>query len=194
MGAQVAPPIFLRRFHEMPSIARKRDLPFLGSSSDLSQQTQHRFPNAPGGWNPKSWVWDSAAFMANPSKVSETEQTQTRFKGPASPEEENLTLKLGGRSTLTEEPSSGSNKRVRSGSPGNNVNYPACQVDNCKADLSNSKDYHRRHKVCEVHSKTTKAMVSGQMQRFCQQCSRYIGVFLAFGCKILSKIVLFIWF
>ncbi|TQD93951.1 hypothetical protein C1H46_020455 [Malus baccata] len=39
-------------------------------------------------------------------------------------------------------------------------------------DLSNAKDYHRRHKVCDVHSKATKALVGNVMQRFCQQCSR----------------------
>lgn len=61
------------------------------------------------------------------------------------------------------------NKKVRSGSPGN---YPMCQVDNCKEDLSNAKDYHRRHKVCDLHSKATQALVSKQLQRFCQQCSR----------------------
>jgi hypothetical protein len=67
------------------------------------------------------------------------------------------------------------NKRVRSGSPGSGGggNFPMCQVDNCKEDLSSAKDYHRRHKVCEVHSKATRAPVANQMQRFCQQCSRF---------------------
>lgn len=69
--------------------------------------------------------------------------------------------------------SSRPNKKVRSGSPGSGGNYPMCQVDNCIEDLSKSKDYHRRHKVCEFHSKATKALVSKQMQRFCQQCSRF---------------------
>ncbi|KAM1014318.1 hypothetical protein ACFX13_044998 [Malus domestica] len=40
-------------------------------------------------------------------------------------------------------------------------------------DLSNAKDYHRRHKVCDVHSKATKALVGNVMQLFCQQCSRF---------------------
>lgn len=48
-----------------------------------------------------------------------------------------------------------------------------CQVEDCRADLSNAKDYHRRHKVCEVHSKASKALIGNIMQRFCQQCSRY---------------------
>lgn len=48
-----------------------------------------------------------------------------------------------------------------------------CQVEDCKADLSSAKDYHRRHKVCDVHSKATSALVGNVLQRFCQQCSRF---------------------
>ncbi|XP_047338125.1 squamosa promoter-binding-like protein 6 [Impatiens glandulifera] len=48
-----------------------------------------------------------------------------------------------------------------------------CQVHGCKKDLTSSKDYYRRHKVCEVHSKTAKVIVNGIEQRFCQQCSRF---------------------
>ncbi|KAH1147880.1 hypothetical protein GYH30_042833 [Glycine max] len=48
-----------------------------------------------------------------------------------------------------------------------------CQVEDCRADLSNVKDYHRRHKVCDMHSKATQALVGNVMQRFCQQCSRF---------------------
>ncbi|WOK98297.1 squamosa promoter-binding-like protein 10 [Canna indica] len=50
---------------------------------------------------------------------------------------------------------------------------PRCQAEGCRADLSGSKHYHRRHKVCEFHSKATVAAVAGLHQRFCQQCSRY---------------------
>ncbi|KAG0468950.1 hypothetical protein HPP92_018278 [Vanilla planifolia] len=92
-------------------------------------------------------------------------------------EGENLVLKLGGGAYAFEEPVARTNKRARSGSnsgsPGDAGRYPMCQVDDCKADLSNAKDYHRRHKVCELHSKTAKAFVGKQMQRFCQQCSRF---------------------
>ncbi|XAR56938.1 hypothetical protein NMG60_11024910 [Bertholletia excelsa] len=48
-----------------------------------------------------------------------------------------------------------------------------CQVQDCRADLTNAKDYHRRHKVCEMHSKASRALVGNVMQRFCQQCSRF---------------------
>lgn len=53
------------------------------------------------------------------------------------------------------------------------TSQPVCQVQGCRADLSNAKDYHRRHKVCEVHSKAGEALVGNFMQRFCQQCSRF---------------------
>ncbi|GAB2234216.1 hypothetical protein Drorol1_Dr00003458 [Drosera rotundifolia] len=50
---------------------------------------------------------------------------------------------------------------------------PCCQVYGCNKDLSSSKEYHKRHKVCDVHSKTAKVVVNGVEQRFCQQCSRF---------------------
>lgn len=61
-------------------------------------------------------------------------------------------------------------KRHRAGSPGSQV--PMCQAEGCKADLSTAKTYHRRHKVCELHSKAPNLTVAGHTQRFCQQCSR----------------------
>ncbi|XP_058739492.1 squamosa promoter-binding-like protein 7 [Vicia villosa] len=48
-----------------------------------------------------------------------------------------------------------------------------CQVDGCHVGLMNAKEYHRRHKVCEMHSKAPKVVVMGLEQRFCQQCSRF---------------------
>ncbi|XP_076939482.1 squamosa promoter-binding-like protein 13A [Bidens hawaiensis] len=65
---------------------------------------------------------------------------------------------------------SGSSKRAR---PVNNVQGANCLVDGCKADLGQCKEYHRRHKVCEVHSKTPEVSINGHKQRFCQQCSRF---------------------
>ncbi|XP_010257970.1 PREDICTED: squamosa promoter-binding-like protein 13A isoform X2 [Nelumbo nucifera] len=54
-----------------------------------------------------------------------------------------------------------------------NSQTPFCQVHGCDMDLSSSKEYHKRHKVCEAHSKTAKVIVNGVEQRFCQQCSRF---------------------
>ncbi|VFQ66635.1 unnamed protein product [Cuscuta campestris] len=48
-----------------------------------------------------------------------------------------------------------------------------CQVHGCFKDLTTSKDYHKRHRVCDEHSKTTRVVVDGIEQRFCQQCSRF---------------------
>ncbi|KAF8114775.1 hypothetical protein N665_0034s0114 [Sinapis alba] len=48
-----------------------------------------------------------------------------------------------------------------------------CQVEGCRMDLSSAKTYYSRHKVCCIHSKSSKVIVSGLHQRFCQQCSRF---------------------
>lgn len=50
---------------------------------------------------------------------------------------------------------------------------PFCQVEGCNIDLSSAKDYHRKHRVCDSHSKCPKVIVGGIERRFCQQCSRY---------------------
>ncbi|TKY66313.1 Squamosa promoter-binding protein 8 [Spatholobus suberectus] len=52
-------------------------------------------------------------------------------------------------------------------------NLPRCQAEGCNADLSDAKHYHRRHKVCEFHSKAATVIAAGLTQRFCQQCSRF---------------------
>lgn len=83
-----------------------------------------------------------------------------------------LSLKIGGqvnREMGSWEGTAG--KKTKLG--GGTANRAACQVEGCGADLSNAKDYHRRHKVCEMHSKASKALVGNVMQRFCQQCSRF---------------------
>lgn len=71
---------------------------------------------------------------------------------------------------------SGSSKRARA--INNTIQAASCLVDECNADLSNCKEYHRRHKVCEIHSKTPEVSINGQKQRFCQQCSRYVSIAL----------------
>ncbi|GAV65806.1 SBP domain-containing protein [Cephalotus follicularis] len=174
VGTQVGHPIFIHDHHHQILMSKKRDLSF--HTPNLQQQ-QQRF-----NWNPKGWEWDSCRFVAKPiasaaghKEKDEGNESPTLLKKNGVVNEENESLKLNlGVSSLNsvEDLSSRPNKRVRSGSPGNG-SYPMCQVDNCKEDLSNAKDYHRRHKVCEVHSKSTKALVGKQMQRFCQQCSRF---------------------
>ncbi|KAJ1388552.1 SBP domain [Sesbania bispinosa] len=55
-------------------------------------------------------------------------------------------------------------KRVRASGVHSQTAY--CQVYGCNKDLSTCKDYHKRHKVCEVHSKTPTVIVNGIEQRF----------------------------
>ncbi|GMH27422.1 hypothetical protein Nepgr_029265 [Nepenthes gracilis] len=67
---------------------------------------------------------------------------------------------------------SGPLKRARA--PSGSVSQAvSCSVDGCNSDLSKCREYHRRHKVCELHSKTPTVTIGGQEQRFCQQCSRF---------------------
>ena len=56
--------------------------------------------------------------------------------------------------------------------PASTAQPPHCQVEGCNIVLANAKEYHKRHKVCEMHFKAPKVIVLGTEQRFCQQCSR----------------------
>ncbi|PON50150.1 SBP-box transcription factor [Parasponia andersonii] len=77
----------------------------------------------------------------------------------------------GASAGLSSSESSTPPKRIRLS--GLNSQTSFCQVYGCNKDLSSCKDYHKRHKVCEVHSKTAKVIVNNMEQRFCQQCSRF---------------------
>ncbi|XP_050120664.1 squamosa promoter-binding-like protein 13A isoform X2 [Malus sylvestris] len=69
----------------------------------------------------------------------------------------------------TSSSSSVPSKRSRAAYSGSQM--VSCLVDGCNCDLSTCRDYHRRHKVCELHSKTPQVTINGNKQRFCQQCS-----------------------
>ena len=60
------------------------------------------------------------------------------------------------------------------GASTSSLKVPRCQVEGCQVSLVSAKEYHRRHKVCEMHSKASKVVVLGLEQRFCQQCSRSV--------------------
>ncbi|XP_011017436.1 PREDICTED: squamosa promoter-binding-like protein 8 [Populus euphratica] len=64
-------------------------------------------------------------------------------------------------------------RRSRPLDPGSSSNAVRCQAEGCNADLTHAKHYHRRHKVCEFHSKASTVIAAGLTQRFCQQCSRF---------------------
>ncbi|KAK6124396.1 hypothetical protein DH2020_041889 [Rehmannia glutinosa] len=63
-------------------------------------------------------------------------------------------------------------KRRQSSSAGGSTQR-SCQIEDCTADLTDAKQYHRRHKVCEFHAKAAVVILAGLRQRFCQQCSRF---------------------
>lgn len=81
-------------------------------------------------------------------------------------------LKDGGSDSSSSKSSSSTTLLKRSRAAKNGAHVPSCLVDGCISDLSKCRDYHRRHKVCELHSKTPKVTIGGHDKRFCQQCSR----------------------
>jgi len=80
-------------------------------------------------------------------------------------------LNLGGRTYFSTDDDLVS-RLYRRSRPAEALNSPRCQAEGCNADLSVAKHYHRRHKVCEFHSKAATVIAAGLTQRFCQQCSR----------------------
>ncbi|CAL9753644.1 unnamed protein product [Musa acuminata subsp. burmannicoides] len=103
------------------------------------------------------------------------------------PEKPLICLKLGKRTHLKDVSEGNNNKNPSSLSSTNlstglikkpkvsqqHMQNSYCQVEGCNVDLTSAKDYHRKHKVCESHSKSPEVIVSGQERRFCQQCSRF---------------------
>ncbi|KAL9666446.1 hypothetical protein QQ045_000778 [Rhodiola kirilowii] len=175
-------------------MARKRDLAY--QQHELMTDQAYHPPGGVQSWNSKAWNWDWTRFVAQPVDESAMNldtpvQSVTSLKNRSNgnqvgvEDDGSLSLKLGsgsGGSSYSDEPASRPSKRVAGSPVGNgakflagsgNANHPTCQVDSCMVDLSNAKDYHRRHKVCESHSKAAQALVGKQMQRFCQQCSRF---------------------
>ena len=48
--------------------------------------------------------------------------------------------------------------------PASTAQPPRCQVEGCNVVLANAKEYHKRHKVFEMHSKAPKVIVLGTEQ------------------------------
>lgn len=82
--------------------------------------------------------------------------------------------KRGGRDSSS---ASASAKRGRSAAAAGDAaavaaEAPRCQVEGCGLELGGYKEYYRKHRVCEPHTKCLRVVVAGQDRRFCQQCSR----------------------
>ncbi|KAF7806283.1 squamosa promoter-binding-like protein 6 [Senna tora] len=133
---------------------------------------------------------EGGPFMAAPNPISGGEDSNSKLSSSvieSNGRESLIDLKLGrfhdprdaaldstfskGTPILSSSESSAPTKRIRGSGFQSQTAY--CQVYGCNKDLSASKDYHKRHRVCEVHSKTSKVIVNGIEQRFCQQCSRF---------------------
>lgn len=98
-------------------------------------------------------------------------QNRTETDGSSSTESSSLTtgLRFGQKIYLED----GSGSRLSKNRGRKSTTTAMCQVEGCRVDLSNAKRYYSRHKVCCIHSKSSKVIVSGLLQRFCQQCSRF---------------------
>uniref|UniRef100_A0A0E0HV12 SBP-type domain-containing protein n=1 Tax=Oryza nivara TaxID=4536 RepID=A0A0E0HV12_ORYNI len=150
------------------------------SSSKLGNSLEFRFASVKGhGKN-----------MCKDGEAGRVEDSGTSPAVAVSHGEPVIGLKLGKR-TYFENVCGGQN--VKSSSAASGVTCPStvvkkvkvsqqstqssyCQVEGCKVDLSSAREYHRKHKVCEAHSKAPKVIVSGLERRFCQQCSRFHGL------------------
>ncbi|PWZ27043.1 Teosinte glume architecture 1 [Zea mays] len=147
--------------------------------------------NAAGAWDLAELEQDHAAaapsswgHAANAAAAGTGTESRPPAPGAAgAPAECSVDLKLGGMGECEpgaarreREAAAGAAKRPRPAGPGGQQQQqqcPSCAVDGCRADLGKCRDYHRRHKVCEAHSKTPVVVVAGREMRFCQQCSRF---------------------
>lgn len=51
--------------------------------------------------------------------------------------------------------------------------HPVCQVPGCCKDLTGSRGYHQRYKICDEHFRVPSMELNGQTVRFCQQCGKF---------------------
>ncbi|KAJ4825007.1 hypothetical protein Tsubulata_040780 [Turnera subulata] len=151
------------------------------SSSPIGEVKTSKLTSEASGAIPEDYFDFKDDFMR--SKMISTPAVEASV-GSAEPL---LSLKLGKRSYF-EDVCVGSNPKnssssvtptpavtpvKRSKGSSQNSQAPRCQVEGCDLDLSSAKDYHRKHRVCQSHSRCPKVIVNGLERRFCQQCSRF---------------------
>ncbi|KAL5204704.1 hypothetical protein ABZP36_009575 [Zizania latifolia] len=124
------------------------------------------------------WASGSKAGSWGMAAADDTGPTMLSFAGPSSSSSSDAAVVAEAAAAL-QDFSAGQVQRARPAArraraaAGAGAGADACSVDGCQSDLSRCREYHRRHKVCEAHSKTPVVVVGGQEQRFCQQCSRF---------------------
>ncbi|KAI4348328.1 hypothetical protein L6164_009063 [Bauhinia variegata] len=131
-------------------------------------------------WDWKEFAWDSAELEVSSDGLGLGEHNKEGASVNLKLVENCYLAEKSGSDSAAKDPGelktasspsgSGSAKRIRMNNGSLNT---TCSVDGCNSDLSNCRDYHRRHRVCEKHSKTPVVLVGGKQQRFCQQCSRF---------------------
>lgn len=153
------------------------------NQTGFNPQTHHYQPQA---YDPRAFcsAYDPRAFCSGypppPPSVISFEPA-----GPICPTEfvksepggsSRIGLNLGGRTYFSSSEDDFVNRLYQASRPveSGSVNSPRCQAEGCNADLTDAKHYHRRHKVCEFHSKASTVVAAGLTQRFCQQCSRFV--------------------
>ena len=114
------------------------------------------------------WGWGTLSGKPTFREKNHTPPPPTSFSDSIGSSNNNEEPILEGSSQESSS-SNGSSKRTRILQGTQNQ---SCLVDGCDSDLKNCKEYHRRHRVCDSHSKTPVVMVRGEEKRFCQQCSR----------------------
>uniref|UniRef100_A0A0E0FKF9 SBP-type domain-containing protein n=1 Tax=Oryza nivara TaxID=4536 RepID=A0A0E0FKF9_ORYNI len=143
-------------------------------------------------WDLNDWRWDSNLFLATPSNASPSKCSRRelgRAEGEidfgvvdkrrrVSPEDDD------GEECINAATTNGDDGQI-SGQRGRSSedemprqgacssSGPCCQVDGCTVNLSSARDYNKRHKVCEVHTKSGVVRIKNVEHRFCQQCSRF---------------------
>ncbi|KAF2311518.1 hypothetical protein GH714_024518 [Hevea brasiliensis] len=133
-------------------------------------------------WNSKENYWDLTDFKREAIPIiDEFHRTSGgefsidlklgRVSSNSNDKSINQRKKPGPGVSKTKSSPSVSTKRARSRN--NGTQAALCLADGCNTDLTNCRDYHRRHKVCELHSKSPQVTIGGLKQRFCQQCSRF---------------------
>ncbi|KAK3160649.1 hypothetical protein QOZ80_1BG0062500 [Eleusine coracana subsp. coracana] len=142
-------------------------------------------------WNMNDWRWDTHMFLATPSSAAPLERggrNHIRSQGEidfgvvdkrrrVSPEDDSAECSnaagTNGENCNVVVQQGGSSEENRPTKGASSSTPPSCQVDGCQADLSCAKDYHKRHKVCEAHTRSSVVHIKRVEHRFCQQCSRF---------------------
>uniref|UniRef100_A0A8R7TLA0 SBP-type domain-containing protein n=1 Tax=Triticum urartu TaxID=4572 RepID=A0A8R7TLA0_TRIUA len=120
-------------------------------------------------WAPAASAAYPQHFLPPPGVASQQQQHM---------QQELTSLKLGKRPCSLPGGQVAGKRKEKAAGAAATAAMPRCQVEGCHMALAGAKEYHRRHKVCEAHSKAPRVIVHGAEQRFCQQCSRYVNSFL----------------